>query len=456
VLLGWNDLCMHCSNKIFADLAVLPPFNTFWAVLIERGDAQSDPVVVGPGYRVSYYFENNTWSVGKTDFWSWEDRLFGVHLPDNIGLTGRGLTGDLDWAGDHFVADGTPLTPFDDGQLLHEQPFQLANLVARNAQDQIVAQTQIVTPVSNEMTCSACHDPEDGETVDQDILREHDEEHGTNLMGSRPVLCATCHASNALGMPGNPNLPSLSLAMHERHAEETDDCYLCHPGPHTQCLRDVMSQQYGMVCQDCHGTMLQVARSIELGREPWLEEPRCGSCHGFNYEEEPNTLYRNSNNGHGGLYCPVCHNSPHAILPSREERDNRQMVAVQGHAGTLRDCTVCHGIVPSGPGPHGYVPTAVSGATPVSPEPLQAGPNPFTGRIEVRYVVAGAQPIRLAIHDAGGREVRVLAHNSQTPGAHTLVWDGRDHNGRDVARGVYWVRLDSEGTTSSLRLVKAG
>ena len=116
------------------------------------------------------------------------------------------------------------------------------------------------------MTCNACHHPNAGETVEHAILRLHDSEEGTNLVNSRPVLCANCHGSNALGMPGNPNLPSLSLAMHQQHAEETNDCYKCHPGPNTQCLRDVMSQHYGMTCQNCHGNTLNVATTIENGR----------------------------------------------------------------------------------------------------------------------------------------------------------------------------------------------
>jgi hypothetical protein len=33
--------------------------------------------------------------------------------------------------------------------------------------------------------------------------------------------------------------------------------------------------------------------------------------------------------------------------------DNVQNIALQGYAGTLNKCEVCHGIVPSAPGPHG-------------------------------------------------------------------------------------------------------
>lgn len=458
ILLGWNDLGMHCSNKRFADLAVLPPFNTAWSTLIRKGTSTSLPQVVGPGFSVQYEIQGNTYSVGKTDFWTYAPQLFGVNLPDNIGLTGKGLSGTMDWSTDHFAAVGIPITPYDDANLVTEQPFQLANLRAYDSNNVLVASTQIVTPVSNEMTCNACHHPNVGETVDHAILRLHDSEEGTNLQNSRPVLCANCHGSNALGMPGNPNLPSLSEAMHTRHAEETNDCYKCHPGPNTRCLRDVMSTQHGMTCISCHGNTLQVATSIEQGRRPWLDEPRCETCHGASHAESPATLYRNSHNGHGGLYCETCHSSTHAILPSREERDDRQNVALQGHSGTLRECVVCHGITPSGPGPHGYIPTTGVPETSAIAHAahVETAPNPMRESTEIHYRVVDSQPIRLAIVDATGREVRILTANSQTPGEHTLVWDGKLTDGSPAASGVYFAMLNTAGQTASARLVKIG
>ena len=46
VLLGWNDLGMHCSNKDFSKIAVLPPYNNVSAQLILRVPNQL-PQVVG-------------------------------------------------------------------------------------------------------------------------------------------------------------------------------------------------------------------------------------------------------------------------------------------------------------------------------------------------------------------------------------------------------------------------
>lgn len=83
-------------------------------------------------------------------------------------------------------------------------------------------------------------------------------------------------------------------------------------------------------------------------RRPWIDEPRCSDCHsrpGFQFEE-PGKLYRDSV-GHGGVHCSACHGSPHAMGPAITETDNVQANLLQGHAGVINDCTVCHGA--SGP-----------------------------------------------------------------------------------------------------------
>lgn len=366
VVLAWNDLGMHCYNRDFQDLAVLPPFNTLWAQVIEVGDP---PRVVTEGITVSYRFPNNTYSVGKSNFWTYDQDLFGVNLPADVGLLGKGLSGIMDKKADHFVAEGIPLTEFQDSAPNTRYPYQLAEIVVRDSQTQsLLASLTTVAPVSTEMRCDNCHSDgqqEDIRTgrVETNILTLHDKENMDEypagkrgpLMGRRPVLCAECHASNALGAPGVAGLPNLSRAMHDKHADEipqtTAGCYQCHPGPETKCLRGVMSTKYGMTCIDCHGTMDTVAGNPN----PWLNEPRCdaAACHGAGYAQNA-ALYRMSSD-HGGVYCAACHDSPHAIAPSSQPNDALKFVALQGTPGTLAKCTVCHASPPGGPGPHGIV-----------------------------------------------------------------------------------------------------
>ena len=379
VVLSWNDLGMHCYNQDFQDLAVLPPYNNLWAQVIRKGDP---PEIITDGVTVEYSFPDNTYSVGKSNFWTYAKALFGVDLAPNIGLTGKGLSGEMDPKADHFVAEGIPLTEFSDSAPTTPYPYQLATVVVYDsATKSELTRVTTVAPVSTEMHCDNCHDDGGVEgistgRVGTNILTLHDEEVGgdsalasalgTPLMDQRPVLCASCHSSNALGTTGEPGVPSLSKAMHEQHKGKvpntTEGCYNCHPGPTTKCLRDVMSQEFGMGCVDCHGDMEKVSQNPN----PWLNEPRCDTCHDDGRYDQNQALYRNSTE-HGGVYCAGCHDSPHAIAPSGESNDAIKFIEWQGHAGPLDTCTVCHVSGPTAAGPHGMtiVPVEVRGYLPL-------------------------------------------------------------------------------------------
>lgn len=360
IVLGWNDLGMHCYDFDYSVLSVLPPYNTLWAQVIHRGDP---PEVISDGVVVEYSFPDNTRSDNKTNFWDYEDKLLGVNLPPNIGLAGFGLAGEMEMKSGYFEAVGIPLTEFSDSHHTTPEYLQLAEIVVKDAITQdVLASSPVVAPVSSEMRCDVCHDEPFQDDFRRNILAKHDEEENTSLLAEsdsgNPVLCSRCHADPALGMLGEPEAGSLSAVMHAKHVEEEEafpsdpyqqDCYACHPGPNTKCLRDVMSNEFDLTCVDCHVGGMQALGN--RNRTPWLDEPRCGNCHDAAYAENPGTLYRFSV-GHGGLYCESCHNSTHAILTSREERDNRQVIALQGFAGTLQDCMVCHTVQPGEGGPH--------------------------------------------------------------------------------------------------------
>lgn len=321
VVFGFNDLGMHCTQPTFADFMILPLYNDLHAEVIRRG---GEPHIVSSGVTIDYSIPSNTYSVGaikKTDFWDYAPALFGITLAPNVGLAGNGLAGTMSATGHgDWVANGIPITPIlDNGQT---DPYPLSTIsVMLNGNE--IARTQAVVPVSTEMNCQLCHNTP-GISVSMDILQKHDQLHpGYNLASSTPVACGTCHRQEPLAslgvFPGDPQISSLSHAMHNSHKSRFTPavltvlndipCYACHPGIVTQCLRDVHSAS-GMVCMDCHGSMNDVA---SLARQPWIDEPRCGTCHPLagnpshaNYQfEQPGTLFRNSK-GHMGVHCEVC------------------------------------------------------------------------------------------------------------------------------------------------------
>jgi len=75
---------------------------------------------------------------------------------------------------------------------------------------------------------------------------------------------------------------------------------------------------------------------------------------------EDESLYRLSK-GHGGVMCEGCHGSTHAIWPVGNpfSNDNIASVQLQGHSGTIIECTTCHAENSLGltlDGPHGMHP----------------------------------------------------------------------------------------------------
>lgn len=83
-----------------------------------------------------------------------------------------------------------------------------------------------------------------------------------------------------------------------------------------------------------------------------------------------------------------------------------------------------------------------------------AEPNPFRRSAVVRFGLPRSQEVDLAVYSASGRRIRELTTGLRQAGLHTMVWDGTDDAGKAVGRGVYCLRLVSDGSIASRKLVK--
>jgi hypothetical protein len=452
-VLAANDLGMHCVDADFSVFSILPPYNVVNAQVVRRAET-GKPTVMNDS-TVSIRYEAVRDAAGsinssslrsaagpKTNFWTHAEAVYGARLQPGQGLKGLYMPGDtaavanksLSWnaADAVFKAEGVPITPTDDAGLPNRYP--LMRLVAtEKATGKDVAYLDVVLPVSEETTCSDCHDvggagsrrsgiswskASDREIrTRENILLLHDNMNGTSLMASKPVLCAQCHYSPALDLAGTGpqggqvGKATMSSAMHAYHSNKmqgyTDDwirlggtpnpdtqaCYTCHPGRNTKCLRGAMTETVN--CQNCHGDMKAVGGMSALiaggsidgtndgkPRRPWMDLPRCQSCHtgdaanhlkldtslmasdglrtivafdpsdaaasprlasNKRFAENSGKLFRFSK-GHGGIACEGCHNSTHAIWSNPDEAHNDNVAAkeLQGHTGTVAECSTCH------------------------------------------------------------------------------------------------------------------
>jgi carboxypeptidase T len=101
------------------------------------------------------------------------------------------------------------------------------------------------------------------------------------------------------------------------------------------------------------------------------------------------------------------------------------------------------GTTPAEPGPGGG---ALALAAPV--------PNPARGGVALAFTLDAPGEVRLAVYDALGREVAVLAEGRREAGPHTARWDAQTFAGA-AAPGVYLVRLTAGARSVARRVTLA-
>ena len=80
-------------------------------------------------------------------------------------------------------------------------------------------------------------------------------------------------------------------------------------------------------------------------------------------------------------------------------------------------------------------------------------PNPFNPITTIEYSLPEQSQVKLEVFNVLGQKVKTLADIVQPAGRHRIVWDGKDDQGKDVASGIYFYRLEAGQFTDSKRMV---
>lgn len=84
----------------------------------------------------------------------------------------------------------------------------------------------------------------------------------------------------------------------------------------------------------------------------------------------------------------------------------------------------------------------------------RVSPNPFRPQTTISFGVVNAGFTRMTVFDVGGRHVAELVRSSVPAGTHTVTWDGRDDQGRDIGAGVFYLRLRTPDTQETRVIVR--
>jgi len=91
--------------------------------------------------------------------------------------------------------------------------------------------------------------------------------------------------------------------------------------------------------------------------------------------------------------------------------------------------------------------TDVPPERPVNGLNLRAAPNPFNPQTVISFRVLQSSPTTLSVFSVDGRLVTELIDTVLDRGVHSIVWNGRDQYGKQLASSIYHLRLETSGQT---------
>ncbi len=81
--------------------------------------------------------------------------------------------------------------------------------------------------------------------------------------------------------------------------------------------------------------------------------------------------------------------------------------------------------------------------------PIRNHPNPFRDQTTISFSLEKASLLKVSVYNLRGQLVRCLGDGTASSGPCEIVWDGRDHEGRKAAPGIYLFRLQGDGIARS-------
>ena len=80
-------------------------------------------------------------------------------------------------------------------------------------------------------------------------------------------------------------------------------------------------------------------------------------------------------------------------------------------------------------------------------------PNPFSQSTVISYQLSESSKITLKIYNISGQEIRTLVNEKQIAGKHSVTWNGKDSNNKNVSSGIYLYKLSAGKETKIKKML---
>jgi protocatechuate 3,4-dioxygenase beta subunit len=79
-------------------------------------------------------------------------------------------------------------------------------------------------------------------------------------------------------------------------------------------------------------------------------------------------------------------------------------------------------------------------------------PNPFNAQTTISIDLPATSNVELSVYNIVGQKITTLLNGEMGAGEHSVIWDGRDNTGHEVASGIYYYRLSADRLSETRRM----
>ncbi len=89
----------------------------------------------------------------------------------------------------------------------------------------------------------------------------------------------------------------------------------------------------------------------------------------------------------------------------------------------------------------------------VNPLEVSNYPNPFNPQTTIKYNLPENGNVTLEVFNLKGQKVKTLVNQTQKSGEHSIIWDGKDDNARNLTSGIYFYKIKQGKFTSTKKMI---
>jgi hypothetical protein len=95
----------------------------------------------------------------------------------------------------------------------------------------------------------------------------------------------------------------------------------------------------------------------------------------------------------------------------------------------------------------------ISGEVPNKFELAQNYPNPFNPTTTIKFNIAKTSNVSIKIYDLTGKLVNTIVNQKMNPGKYDVKWTSTNSEGKFVASGVYFYRIETGEFTDTKKMI---